>query len=83
LCHLKDKILRDDWAINKAKAQEPTENMEQSILNTQSNNLKENSNSNKSASTYYGWSMANVQFYQAKEMKQWILLDIRSTVDLF
>lgn len=27
--------------------------------------------------------MAHVQFYQAKEMKKWILLDNGSTVDLF
>jgi tRNA A37 threonylcarbamoyladenosine biosynthesis protein TsaE len=29
------------------------------------------------------WAMAHVHFYQAKEMKNWILLDNSSSVDLF
>jgi hypothetical protein len=68
-CHLKDKISKEDWAINKAKAQEITENPKQSLLNTQSHNSKENSNSNESTSSYEGWSTKHVQFYQAEEMK--------------
>jgi hypothetical protein len=52
-CHLKHRILKEDWAINKAKAQETTENTENSLLNTQSNNSKENNN--ESTSSYEGW----------------------------
>jgi hypothetical protein len=44
---------------------------------------KTSSSHNDSSSKYEGWSVAHVQFYQAKEMKKWILLDNRSTVDLF
>jgi hypothetical protein len=82
-CRLKEKIPKEDWAINKAKAQETNKNTDPSLLNTQSNNSKENSNINKSTSSYKGWSKAHVQFYQDKEMKKWILLDNGSTVDLF
>jgi hypothetical protein len=80
-CRLKDKIPKEEWAINKAKAKETTKSTKQSLLNTQSNNSKVNNND--STSSYEGWSAANVQFYQAKEMKNWILLDLGSTVDLF
>jgi hypothetical protein len=80
-CRLKDKIPKEEWAINKAKAKETTKTTEQSLLNTQSNNSKENNND--STSSYEGWSAAHVQFYQAKEMKNWILLNNGSTVDFF
>jgi hypothetical protein len=80
---LVDKTPKEDWAINKAKAQgQNTKNTEQSLLNTQSNNTKEYRKDN-SSSSYKGWSAAHVQFYQAKEMKKWILLYNGSTVDLF
>jgi hypothetical protein len=50
------------------------------------NKSKENKTSsthNNSSSSYEGWSAAHVQFYQANQMKKWILLDNGSTVDLF
>jgi hypothetical protein len=84
-CQLKDKIPKEDWAINKVKAQEQnTKHTKQSCLNT--NKLTEKkmpSSHNNSSSSYEGCSAAHVQFYQAKEMKKWILLDNGSTVDLF
>jgi hypothetical protein len=83
VCHLEDKILNEELAINKAKAQEPTE--QSSHNNAKSSNSKEI----KLLSTYYdtsseeGWTAAHDQCYQAKEMKNWILLDKGSMVDLF
>jgi hypothetical protein len=84
-CRLKDKISKEDWAINKAKAQEQnTKHTKQSHLKTNKSTEKKTSSShNDSSSSYKGWSAAHVQLYQAKEMKKWILLDNRSTVDLF
>jgi hypothetical protein len=40
VCRLKDKIPKEDWAINKAKTQENTKNTEQSLLNAKSNTTK-------------------------------------------
>jgi hypothetical protein len=73
-CRLKDKTPKEDWAINKAKAQEQT--TKQSHLNTNKSTEKKMSSShNDSSSSYEEWSAAHVQFYQAKEMKKWVLLD--------
>jgi hypothetical protein len=69
---------------HKSTPHTPTKHTKQSHLNT--NNSKENKTSsshNNSSSSDEGWSAAHVQFYQAKEMKKWILLDNGSTVDLF
>jgi hypothetical protein len=84
-CHLKDKIPKEDWVIIKAKAQEQnTKHTKQSHLNTnKSTENKMSSSHNDSSSSYKGWSAAHVQFYQAAEMKKWILLGNGSTVDLF
>jgi hypothetical protein len=66
------------------KAQEKnTEHAKQSHLNTNMSMEKKMSSShNDSSSSYKGWSEAHVQFYQAEEMKKWILLKNGSTVDL-
>jgi hypothetical protein len=85
-CRLKDKTPKENWAINKAKAQEQTtEHTKQSHLNTNKSTEKKkmSSSHNDSSSSYKGWSAAHVHFYQAKEMKKWILLDNGSTVDYF
>ena len=84
-CRLKEKTAREDWAINKAKAKEtPKKESEQSHVNSNSNNNNNQSSSTSSNdSTSEGWSGAHVQFYQAEEMKTWIILDNGSTVNLF
>jgi hypothetical protein len=84
-CRLKDKVPKEEWAINNAKAQEQsTKHTKQSNLNTNKSKEKKMSSShNDSSSSYKGWSAAHVQVYQAEEMKKWILLDKGSTVDLF
>jgi hypothetical protein len=83
-CRLKDKTPKEEWAINKAK------NTEQSHVNSESKNSKDNKTSNNNTAnnssnndTTEGWSGAHVQFYQADDMRNWILLDNGSTVDLF
>jgi hypothetical protein len=76
-CRLKDKTPKEEWAINKAK------NTEQSHVNSESKNLKDNKTSNNSTTnnsssndnTSEGWCGAHIQFYQADKMKNWILLD--------
>jgi Reverse transcriptase (RNA-dependent DNA polymerase) len=79
-CRLKDKIPKEEWAINKAKS------TEQSHVNSEVKNSKDDdssSNNNNNNISSEGWSGAHVQFYQAEEMKEWIILDNGSTVDLF
>jgi hypothetical protein len=75
-CRLKDKIPKDEWAINKAKTKE------QSHVNTESS-AKSPEKSTAEKSGEGGWCGTHVQFYQATEMKNWILLDNGSTVNLF
>lgn len=80
-CRLKDKIPKEDWAINKAKINEG-----QSYINSEQSKTTDDDNksiSESSTSSANGWSGAHVQFYQAEEMKNWILLDNGSTVNLF
>jgi hypothetical protein len=74
-CRLKDKTPKDEWAINKAKVKE------QSHVATE----QQKSETKETTETRVGWSGAHIQFqfYQAKEMKEWILLDNGSIVDLF
>jgi hypothetical protein len=62
-CRLKDKIPKEEWAINKAK------NTKQSHVNSESKNSKDNKMSNSNDNTSEGWSGAHVQFYQADEMR--------------
>ena len=79
-CHLKDKIAREDWAINKAKSNETEE---QSHLNSHEKDLSSTDNGSENGSTTGGWSGAQIQFYDADEMKEYIILDNGSTVSLF
>jgi Reverse transcriptase (RNA-dependent DNA polymerase) len=85
-CRLKDKTPKEEWAINKAKSTEQShvnsETKDSKDNNTPSNNNNNNNNNNNS-NALEGWSGAHVQFYQADEMKEWIILDNGSTVDLF
>jgi hypothetical protein len=78
-CRLKDKIEKHEWAINKAKAKETKE---QSHMNNEKEKFSTSDNSYENKPTP-GWSGAHVQFYQAQDMKKWILLDNGSTVNLF
>jgi uncharacterized protein YgiM (DUF1202 family) len=66
-CRFKDKTSKDEWAINKAKTKE------QSHVNTV--NTEQPKVEVSDSSVTKGWSGAHIQFqfYQAKEMKEWIL----------
>ena len=75
-CRLKDKIPKEEWAINKAKAKEA-----QSHVNSEQ--PKTNEVNSTEESTTAGWSGAHIQLYQVQDMKKWILLDNGSTVNLF
>jgi Reverse transcriptase (RNA-dependent DNA polymerase) len=80
-CRYKDRP-KEEWAINKAKVKEQSHvNNEQK--STPPADIQNNANSNSSTSSKEGWSGAHVQFYQATEMRNWILLDNQSTVSLF
>jgi hypothetical protein len=68
MCRLKGKIEKDEWTINKAKAKE---SKEQSYVNNEKDKSSTPDNSSETKSTP-GWSDADVQFYQAQDMKKWI-----------
>lgn len=74
-CRMKDKIPKEEWAINKAKSKEQS-HATVSQIPVPNNNTREPTSST-------GWSAAHIQFYQAEEMKELILLDNGSTVNLF
>jgi Reverse transcriptase (RNA-dependent DNA polymerase) len=78
-CRLKDKIPKEEWAINKAKAKEESTTKQQSHATT---TTKEKDDSSVSKA---GWSGAHIQhqFMQSESMRDWIILDNGSTVNLF
>jgi hypothetical protein len=78
-CRLKDSITKENWAIKKAKTKE------QSHVNANPPKQQRSPapTQEKTETTPRGWSGAHVQVYQAKEMKNWIILDNGSTVSLF
>jgi hypothetical protein len=75
-CRMKDKIQIDKWEINKAKSAEP------SYMNAgQPTNATDPSTTSTETR---GWSGGQIQyqFYQSTEIKDVILLDNGSTVNL-
>ena len=79
-CRLKDKIAKEDWAINKAKS---IETEEQSHINTHKEKSSSTDSVSENESETGGWSGAQIQFYEEKEMKDYIILDNGSTVSIF
>jgi hypothetical protein len=51
-------------------------------MNNEKETASTSDNSSENKQTH-GWSGAHAQFYQAQDMKKWILLDNGSTVNLF
>jgi hypothetical protein len=87
-CQQKDTIPKNEWAINKAKQKD------QNHVNTILDNPTDTANSASSTSSQITtaetsqassreWSGAHIQMYQASVMKDLILLDNGSTVNLF
>jgi hypothetical protein len=79
-CRLKDKIAKEDWAINKAKSNETEE---QSHLNSHEAKSSSTDKGSENGSAAEGWCGAQIQFYVADKMKDYIILDNGSTVSLF
>jgi hypothetical protein len=73
-CRLKDKIPKEEWAINKAKSNEQSHAQFEEEAN-----LEDEDESSESQH----WCGTHVQFYQADEMRRVIILDNGSTVNLF
>jgi hypothetical protein len=71
-CRMKDKIPKDEWAINKAKVSEQSHVTTEVKSDTSSQEVK-------------GWCGAHIhfQFFHGSAMKDWILLDSGSTANLF
>ena len=79
-CRLKDKIAKEEWAINKAKSNEADE---QSHLNTHEEKSSSTDDVSETESATEGWSGAQIHCYNADEMKDYIILDNGSTVSIF
>jgi len=76
-CRKKDSIPKEQWAINVAKKSEQQSHNQTS----QSSNNKSNEGQQSSEAT--GWAGAHIQFYQAQEMRDVILLDNQLTTTIF
>ena len=83
---------REEWAINKAKAEQQSHVNSDCIPNQVGAENQSVTGSVAGSATVTqssvtnstpGWSTAHVQFYQEDVMKSWILLDNQSTVCIF
>ena len=83
-CRWNSKPKRE-WAINKIKNQQSNRNTGKNgqPSSTTATNSTSSQFTSATSSVMSGWSGANVQFYQALDMKSIILLDNQSTVSLF
>ena len=79
-CRNKNKIPREEWAINKT-----TEKVShlQASENASNATTATNNESNTNGSTTNGWAGAHINFYQAGMMRNWILLDNQSNTTIF
>ena len=92
-CRQKDKIPREQWAINQVQqthAQASSSSNQASATSTIStpvpSAVQSNTNeTNNSKQQMVGWAATHIhaQFYQASEMRRWILLDNESTASIF
>jgi hypothetical protein len=87
-CRDKNKP-KEEWAINKAQqshAQAQAATLDTStVISVNSNNPPSSQASQQANVNQVGWAGAHVklQFYQASEMRDWILLDNQSSVTVF
>jgi hypothetical protein len=76
---MKIKFQETNWQATKPRHKNPPNKREQSLLNNESKNSNgkklSSSCNNYCNSSEEGWSLAHVQFYQAKERKKWICID--------
>jgi len=82
-CRHKDKIPKDQWYIEKVKRGEAEAQTHNQSSSTTSNTNQSSSQSNSNQSLATSWNGAHIQFYQANEMRNVMLLDNQSTVDIF
>jgi hypothetical protein len=86
-CQDKNKP-KEEWAINKAQshAQAQANTSDTStVTSVNSNNPPSSQASQQANVNQFGWTGAHMklQFYQASEMRDWILLDNQSSVTVF
>ena len=86
-CRDKNKP-KEEWAINKAQshAQAQANTSDTStVTSVNSNNPPSSQASQQANANQFGWTGAHMklQFYQASEMRDWILLDNQSSVTVF
>jgi len=79
-CRLKEKIPKDEWAINKdPKLKESA----QAHVQTEKTENNESKKGNIETAKAEAWAGVHFQFYQADEMRNMILLDNESTTNVF
>lgn len=76
---LKEKVAKEDWAINKAKSYE-TEEQSRIITHEAKSSSTDEGYKNELATG--DWTGAQILFYEANEMKDDIILDNVSTVNI-
>ena len=87
-CRDKNKP-NEDWAINQAQshaqAQANNTSDTSTVTSVNSNNPPSSQASQQANANQFGWTGAHMklQFYQASEMRDWILLDNQSSVTVF
>jgi hypothetical protein len=79
-CRSKDKIPKEEWAINKTA--EKVSHL-QASENANNATTATSDESNMNGSTTNGWAGAHINFYQAGMMRNWILLDNQSNTTIF
>ena len=80
-CRHKEKIPRDEWAINKAQSHAQAKNDEQSVAGTTTTNRSTQSVEKKDG--HIGWAGIHCTFAQGVALKDLILLDSDSTDTIF
>ena len=87
-CRYKDKP-KDEWAINKAQQSHAqasgSDNSTVASTNSSQTSTQRSPSTAEATANQAGWAGAHVelQFYQASEMRDWILLDNQSSVTIF
>jgi hypothetical protein len=83
-CKLKNRP-KEEWAINKAQENEKQSHAQASQASSSANsgNSARREENKEDVTNTESWSGAHIQFYQAEQMREMILLDNQSTTTIF
>ena len=81
-CRQRDKIPREEWAVNKAKTEDKSQSHAQ-LAEVNTSQLSNNKNSGKARVGWASVQIENYAFLQGSSMRDWVLLDSDSTDTIF